>query len=208
MDRNANNHRSGSVTVDQQISQLAVPQGKLHKKQFMANQEHIYANQQDQSEMSNLPPILKNQNNLITRNQGNLQNSQGQMHSGVNQFAKMHKRIETQNPYRQVGTFAASVKQRDHTNSMKHVSPFLQSPPNIQQHTLDDMLQSHANYHPNLLKHSPTGSHSPTGPVKAFPTPMNSVGPLLNDMPENQLALDHSNQSSPREPLNDGEGEM
>ena len=34
----------------------------------MANQEHIYANQQDQSEMSNLPPILKNQNNLITRN--------------------------------------------------------------------------------------------------------------------------------------------
>lgn len=68
MDRNANNHRSGSVTVDQQISQLAVPQGKLHKKQFMANQEHIYANQQDQSEMSNLPPILKNQNNLITRN--------------------------------------------------------------------------------------------------------------------------------------------
>lgn len=38
---------------------------------------------------------------------------------------------------------------------------------------------------------------------------MNSVGPILNDMPENQLALDHSNQSSPREPIvMDGEEDM
>ena len=53
------------------------------------------------------------------------------------------------------------------------------------------MMQSHPNYHPNMLKKSPTGSQSP-GPIKAFPTPWNAIGPLLNvsDMPEGHNSLD------------------
>ena len=37
---------------------------------------------------------------------------------------------------------------------------------------------------------------------------MNSVGPLLNDMPDNQASLDQTNHSGPLDPLNDGEGDM
>ena len=223
----AYNRRSDSVTVDpMQVAQMASSQGKHHKMSFI-NPDHLHQHQflnpaQDSNEMANLPPILKNQNNLITRNQGTLHNSSqsnAQHPGGANQFSKMHKRIETQNPYSQVGAFSTGPKQQtiraDHSNSMKHVSPFLQSPPNIQHHspspTSKDhhlhtqpeayMMQSHPNYHPNMLKQSPTGSQSP-GPIKAFPTPSNSTGPLLNlqDMPEGHASLDQGGAGGANSP--------
>ena len=68
------------------------------------------------------------------------------------------------------------------------------------------MMQSHPNYHPNMLKHSPTGSHSP-GPVKAFPTPVNAIGPLLNikDLPDGMASLDQDGVDGAHSPVNANE---